>query len=119
VQAININSTPGAWSAARNFTIDILPPPVPVLKSPFDFTVVTAIPTYSWAASAGANAYQFQYDGSPSFTSPDYESSVLTVTTHKPISQSFGVFYWRVRARDAAGNWSLWSTPRKLIITPL
>ena len=108
-----------SWSAARSLSIDILPPPAPVLGSPAADASVAGTPAFSWLAAAGANAYQFEYDDDPGFGSPNYTSAVLTTLTHKPPTIPLGSFYWHVRSRDAAGNWSAgWSAPRMITITP-
>ncbi len=118
VKAINSSLIEGPWSLTRSFMIDTNPPAIPVLKLPLHLSVVTVIPVYSWGSSLGANAYQFQLDTHADCLSPVYTSPVLLTTSHKPVSQSFGVFYWCGRAKDAAGNWSPWSLSRKLTITP-
>ncbi len=118
VRAINGMSVAGPWSAARYFTVDTTTPAVPGLSLPLNNSVVTSVPTYSWAAPTGANRYMLSYDTHADCASPDYTSVELTLNSHKPVSQPYGTFYWCVKARDAAGNWSAWSVPNKLIITP-
>ena len=120
VAGINQFSLQGAWSGTRSFTIDTTPPTIPTLNSPADGTTVRGTPTYKWSAPAGANAYQFEYAADSAFTSPVYTSPVLTSTTFVPPTQSVNTYYWHVKARDAVGNWSLWSTtPRSIIIWPV
>ena len=106
-----------SWSSARSVSIDtarrqrlcsVHQRPMPRLSG---------TPTFSWLAAAGANAYQFEYDDDPGFGSPNYTSPVLTTLTHKPPTMPLGTFYWRVRSRDAAGNWSeSWSAARMITI---
>ncbi|MBI3159850.1 MAG: hypothetical protein HYZ26_09660, partial [Chloroflexi bacterium] len=43
----------------------------------------------------------------------------LSTYSHKPPFTQTGVFYWRVRARDVAGNWGAWSAVRSYTILPL
>ncbi len=117
VRAINSLSA-GPWSAARNFTVDTTPPLAPTLKTPLDKSVSTVIPTYAWNSTLGANRYQFRYDTHSDCASPVFESGELTLTSYKPVGQSYGTYFWCVSARDAAGNWSAWSVPNKLILTP-
>ncbi len=115
------NSVPvfSYWSAVRSLTIDTTPPNAPVLNLPAANASVIGTPTFSWKAPAGANAYMFQYDNDPGFDSPEYTSPVLTTLTHKPPAMPLGTFYWRVRSRDAAGNWSeSWSSARMISIIP-
>jgi hypothetical protein len=121
VRARNVNNAAGAWSAYRYFTIDTTGPNAPVLSQPQDNAPgIRIMPTFSWLASTTANAYQFQYDNETSFTNPvTYTSNILTVLSHKPsIDMSVGTWYWRVKARDAVGNWGPWSAYRTLTILP-
>lgn len=106
----------GPWSGVRSFTVDTIPPIAPVLAAPADNAVFHATPTFSWKLVATANAYQFEYDDDPLFGSPNYVSSVLAVTSHKPPAIPRGTYHWRVAARDAAGNWGPWSTSRTINI---
>jgi hypothetical protein len=117
-RAVNVKSAAGPWSAARSFTIDLTPPAAPVLSKPADHAQITGTPTFAWLASATATKYQFQYDDSANFTSPNYTSAELTGLTLTPPAMPAGTYSWRVRAKDAAGNWSAWSTVRTIIIKP-
>jgi hypothetical protein len=119
VRAYNIHNEIGAWSAARSIVIDVTPPLFPALKSPAQNAVVRGTPSYVWLASATASRYQFEYDDNSDFSSPTYTSSELTTLSHKPPTQAVGTFYWHVRTRDAAGNWSGWSISRTITILPL
>jgi Bacterial Ig-like domain len=109
VRAINSEGN-GPWSAARNLTIDTLPPPVPALVSPGNATSITSmIPTFTWDAATGAWRYEISITG----TNP------TTIVTGSPSQPSFkppvqlfiGTYSWKVRAGDEAGNFSAWSTP--------
>ncbi|GAP20608.1 C39 family peptidase, partial [Leptolinea tardivitalis] len=124
VRAIDDSGSTGAWSK-RSFTVDTLPPSPPVLSSPADAATPVGIPSFTWLAAATANAYQFKIDDSADLNSPvditpdGSNGTPLAVLTYKPDAShvSYGVvYYWAVRARDAAGNWSDWSTPRTVNI---
>ena len=114
VFGINRYNAEGAKSS-RYFTIDITPPPVPVLKSPADAASYKGTPTYTWGAATGAKYYQFRWNGE---SSTSYTSDVLTAAKHKPPTQPLGAYTWQVRARDLAGNWSDWSSARSLTVIP-
>jgi len=119
VRAYNVNNEPGSWSAYRKLVIDTKPPSPPTLSSPANNASVRGTPTYSWLAPATAVRYQFEYDDDSDFSSPIYTSSELTTLTHKPPAQALNtLFYWHVRARDTAGNWSEWSAFRSITILP-
>jgi hypothetical protein len=47
-----------------------------------------------------------------------FTSSEQTALSLRPPAQPLGTLLWDVRACDAAGNWSDWSTTRALLIMP-
>jgi hypothetical protein len=119
VRGVNSLGIAGAWSGARVLTVDTIAPNVPTLVDPINYSVLTVAPTYKWNASTGANAYLMQFDFHAdhcSSPSADYVSPMLSTTSHKPVTQMKGLYYWCVKARDAAGNWSSFTVPFKLLI---
>jgi predicted phage tail protein len=117
-RAMNVKNAAGPWSAVRSFTIDLTPPAAPVLSKPVAGAQVTGTPAFAWLASASAMKYQFQYDDSASFASPNYTSAELSGLNLTPPTIAAGTYSWRVRAGDAAGNWSAWSALRTIRILP-
>jgi Leucine-rich repeat (LRR) protein len=112
VRAQNANDVWGAWSAYRVLTVDTAAPALPLHKTPANNAVVRSAPTFTWAKPAGAVSFLFQYASDVEFTENLYESAELLVTSHKPPAMPLGLFYWRVKAKDAAGNWSDWTGAR-------
>lgn len=111
VRAYNTSNQFGAWSSTRTFTIDNTGPSAPVLSLPGNSSSSNRTPTFKWGSVPTAVLYKFQYDNNVDFSSPTY-----TVTTRssfrRPPAMKIGNYYWRVRAKDAVGNWGTWSAPR-------
>jgi predicted phage tail protein len=113
-RAINVDGEKGIWSGYRYFTIDNVPPRTPLLYTPGDNMTFRGTPTYKWYQASGASRYEFRttdQSGATLYTSPE-----LSVFYHKPLLQDLGHYLWQVRARDAAGNWSDWRSPRSIEI---
>ncbi|HEX7555547.1 MAG TPA: hypothetical protein VF338_02900, partial [Leptolinea sp.] len=105
-----------AWSDSRIITIDITPPPVPVLISPSN-GATSIYPTFAWGVSTGAVGYQIQFDRQSTFTAPIDYTAPEDSTSHTPAMLiPAGTYYWHVRAIDEAGNWSAWSAARTIIV---
>ena len=111
---------PSDWSTVWRFrTIDALPPPAPTLSSPADGELnVRANPTpLIWNASTGALTYNIQVSRVSDFATLVLDSSGITATADSvygllPIT----LYYWRVRAANAAGN-GAWSQIRSFTIS--
>jgi len=110
VRAYNSNLSPGKFSKTFTFTLDSTPPAVPMLISPSNTSTSQNRPTLQWTLSDGAAQYQIEMDSNPDFSSVEYREAT-TKTSIRTKSLSKGTtYYWRVRAKDRAGNWSDWST---------
>jgi len=118
VRSVNINNEYGAWSAYRILNLDTSAPASPILTSPLSGTIQRITPTFTWQSSATATRYQLSYDDANDFSTPVYVSNELSTTSHQPPTMPLGLFYWRVRARDMAGNWSNWSNMSTVNIYP-
>ncbi|MHA2250338.1 MAG: Ig-like domain-containing protein [Candidatus Kariarchaeaceae archaeon] len=104
----------GAWNATGNFTIDTTPPGATTLSSPANSASLTITPLLEWNPVTDAAEYQWQVDTNSSFSTPlqNYTSS----TSYVIPELDDGTYNWRVRARDAVGNWGPWSSVRTFII---
>jgi photosystem II stability/assembly factor-like uncharacterized protein len=125
VRGIDDVGAVGAWSTSRSLTVDTTAPAVPKLYSPADSVTARGTPKYTWLAATGAKVYQYSYgatgDCNDTGYSPIYTSGELTTLYTTPPLQAINDattpnYYWCVRAKDAAGNWSAWSASRKITI---
>ncbi|MBP7688447.1 MAG: N-acetylmuramoyl-L-alanine amidase, partial [Thermoflexales bacterium] len=88
--------------AAITFTLDTLPPAVSVPITPTGgITLATAAPQFSWTADGQPDRFEVQLDGAL--------HPINSATPQARLAITEGLHVWRVRAGDAAGNWSAWS----------
>ncbi|MFX1250111.1 MAG: N-acetylmuramoyl-L-alanine amidase [Promethearchaeota archaeon] len=88
---------------------DSTPPAAPRLSAPMDgetFAAGTVI--LQWTALSDALIYQVQVASSSLFDSLEI-SSVVINNSRSLSSLNDSTYFWRVKARDAAGNWGDWS----------
>jgi len=116
----------GAWSSARSLNVDRAKPAAPTLSSPANNNSTSdARPMFDWSDTTAADLarYELVLDDSATFTTPDYTFEATT-SSYTPDSALIDkVYYWRVRAVDAAGNVSGWTAAWKLridaVVTPV
>ncbi len=109
VQARDAVSNWGDWSDVWNFQIDTTSPATLILLSPNNSTIDNdSTPFLEWSSESGAILYQLQVDNDLDFLSTiiDHET---TDTDYSTSALTDSVYYWRVRAKDAAENWGDWS----------
>jgi len=109
VRAIDRAGNEGPWSAIWLISVDTVPPGTPTPLTPADDTYSNDTTLYlEWTASVGGYSYQLHVDTDAGFGSldVDYTSENTNYTTS---SLSDGVYYWRVRSIDQAGNIGGWS----------
>jgi hypothetical protein len=103
----------GIWSdfsAVQFFRLDITPPTAPALISPGDVWMADQRPQFEWQAStdngSGMHKYILQVDNEMQFNYPlalqDSTSNTFYLTPFD-LTSNFR-YYWRVLARDNAGN---------------
>ncbi|MFA6104284.1 MAG: AIDA repeat-containing protein, partial [Victivallaceae bacterium] len=106
-----------AWSAARSFSMELVPPTVPAgLKQ----TVTGSSVAFDWNDStdaSGITQYELRVDKSSDFSSPEYTES-FTASQGTEVNIPLGAYYWQVRSQDNAGNYSAWSKSSSFVVTP-
>lgn len=105
---VTLQAASGAVTATQNFTLTVetAAPPAPSLTAPADgATGVTATPTFSWAAVAGAIGYTIEASTTNNFASLLF-SQTVTTTSFTPTTGLPGntVIFWRVRSTNSCGG---------------
>jgi hypothetical protein len=103
--------------------VDKTPPTLPVHLSPANGATTTsaALTMVDWTDSTDASStpvtyyYQSSYGTSTnpdgSFVAPAYTSGPLATSSIATPGTPEGTYYWHVRAVDAVGNSTVWTTP--------
>lgn len=108
VRAYGSDFKPGKFSAVNSFTIDTTPPTAPNLINPLNNANVSARLKFIWTKVDEATRYHIEIDNNPDFSSPEW-SSLRQDPSYQVITFRSGLYFWHVRAKDMAGNWSNWS----------
>lgn len=110
-----------ACSEPRPLTVDTQPPQPPVPAYPDGAVLTERARAFAWAPVSDAVEYHLQAfvgDGVQTgfAVGPQTLAPFLDIrtgeTAYTPARLPDGLYGWRVRGRDAAGNWSAWSEPR-------
>ncbi len=108
VRAVDGDDQKGAWSDIHSLAVSI--GAVSGL-SPADGTSATdTTPTFSWTAVPGAAGYDLQLADNPTVVEAAQTQSVTaaTYTPSSPLTDK-QTYYWRVQAKDGAGQSGPWS----------
>lgn len=83
-------------------------------------TLIDWTESTSWASPI-TYVYQASYNNSTnpdgSFVSPVYTSDTLTTSDINSTGATPATYFWNVRAKDVANNFSAWTSPWKLVIS--
>jgi M6 family metalloprotease-like protein/CSLREA domain-containing protein len=125
VRAVYSDVVIGPWSATLDFKLDTVAPSAPALKMPLDssFTMDTT-PLFSWMPTiAESKRYMVNISTAGDCSNPFFTSAeVLTASFTLPNANALpaeDIYSWCVRAADAAGNWSGWSSAWRFELTLL
>lgn len=120
VRAKDAAGTWGDWTARRYFVVDTVAPTAPSLYSPANgASTYDRSPLLDWSTVTDASpvVYVIQVDDNADFSSLRVGNSSLTTSSYTvPWDLSKGTYYWRVRAKDAAGNWGDWTARRYFVV---
>ena len=119
VAAIDAQGDVGAFSSSTSsnaIIIDVTPPPPVTLIAYSPDPTNNQKPTLTWNASVGASLYHVQIASTSDFLAPIFNGYV-SETTYTPVSNlPEGKTWWRVSAKDLAGNESQYSSPSSFTI---
>ncbi|HOW28124.1 MAG TPA: hypothetical protein PK876_06455 [Elusimicrobiota bacterium] len=99
---------------------DTTPPPVPSLSSPSDNAQFNhGNISFSWGSvtdlTSGTSQYVLQVSTDPLFSVLSFSSAPWT-SQAESVDLSTNSYYWRLRARDTAGNYSDYSSTRTFLV---
>ncbi|MBI3601502.1 MAG: choice-of-anchor D domain-containing protein [Candidatus Omnitrophica bacterium] len=116
VAAVDTLGNQGAYSASDSFVIQINPPAqvtlIPYTPNPTNIQK----PTLTWNSVANANLYHVQISTVSNFSSLLVDSFVPTTSYTPTTNLPQGVIYWRVSAKDLAGNEGVFSNTSNFTI---
>lgn len=118
-----INSTSETPFASRNFSIDRINPNQPQNNLPANNSTqnVNQAIDFSWNSPSDTGivqssiSYTIEFSNDSTFANIYQTSNSITTTFQQSFSVA-GIYYWRIKATDLAGNKSIYSTPFKLTI---
>lgn len=117
------NSTSNSPFYSRIITVDLTNPNIPLLSYPAvnatinDSTLTASIINFGWTrgANTGSAIHDSLYISNDSLFSSIFDSAVLTDTTYSKSFTNAGIYFWKVKSFDSAGNKSSYSVTRKFI----
>ena len=119
VRALGADNREIGWTSTWTFTIDTVQPAAPTLISPEDNRTDNVMTkTFTWTQPEPNATYRLQICTAPSFDPPYFhDNSSIAENSYTFTFTAGGTYYWRVCARDAAGNWGDWPENFKLALT--
>jgi hypothetical protein len=108
-------------------TIDHTAPTGLANQSPADGTHITTanLTSIGWTTASdphGPVTYYYESTASSathtngSFVSPVYQSSALSTNSISTLNTPEGTYYWHVKACDALGNCTVWTSPWQIVV---
>jgi len=108
VTGTKIGYLPGVVASVLTVN-DTKPPTTPILVSPpHGIFITNPLPIMDWNestdAGSGIASYEIEIDDNSDFSSPIVQANPTTSSYTVTIQLQDGAYYWRVRAKDDAGN---------------
>lgn len=118
-----INSTSATAFSSRNFYLDRTNPNTPVATLPINNATQTLNQSinFTWTIPADVGtiqstvSYSIEFSNDINFTTV-LQTSSSTTTSFQQSFTATGDYYWRIKAKDLAGNTGVYSTPFKFTV---
>jgi len=107
------NATSNSAYFYRNITIDTTAPAVSTPVSPLNGDSTQSPVNIVWSSSASAIGDSIFISTDSLFSSPLFYKGYTTNTSYTFTTATLGTYFWRLRSKDAANNWSGYSVYRK------
>lgn len=117
VKAVNATNSTSTLFSSRTFFVDRVKPnqPVNTFPTPTPVQIINQPIAFTWTMSQdtgtiqSAISYEITFSTSADFTT-NVQSQTSTTTSITKTFATVGIYYWKVKAIDAAGNESISST---------
>jgi hypothetical protein len=109
------NASSNSSYTSRNLIIDLTAPIVSVQSSPLNNAIITNPASLAWARDVSAS-WDSLFIYPDSLVSAAVYREYTSSTSYNYSGVSGQWYFWRVRSKDTAGNWSGYSTLRKFKI---
>lgn len=109
------NATSNTLYTSRTFTIDVTAPPVSAMTYPLNGDTISKPDTLLWTHGAGVTGDSlFIYQDS--LLSPAAVKIYTTSTSYPFTGTTMQKYFWRLKSRDSAGNWSGYGVLNKFTV---
>jgi len=118
-RALNtINNTSTLFSTPRHITVDLTPPVPSIPNTPANNSLDTNAVTLTWTRPSDVYADSIIVATDLLFQNVTNSASVTSASYYVlPFLVLNQPYFWRIRSRDIAGNWSTYSTIYKFTVT--
>lgn len=119
VPSLSSDYSSGTAVNGRHFSVDLTSPTVPSLVSPLNNSATNQyLLRFDWNTASdtlsGVDTYELRVSTASNFTGIVYSSTTKNI--YATLTLSEGRWYWTVRAKDYAGNYSAWQTTWSVVI---
>ena len=76
----------------------------------------SATPVLTWYPVTWAAQYQIQVSTNTNFANPIEQIIGMDVSAYTTPTLDNGIYYWRIRAQNAAGIWGAWSATDSFLV---